>query len=114
MKIGSVVQFNENHKLVKGRLRRGGALVGTAIALQGGKPLAQAIGDGGIAGTAIGDLVGSTVLPVKDLYSKHKEEFGASPDAKSVAKVLVANALPSAALWGSLYGFKKGALKNES
>lgn len=105
-------EFNENHKSEKGRLRRGGALVGTAIALKSGKPLAQAIGDGGIAGTAIGDLVGSTVLPVKDLYSKHKEEFGASPDAKSVAKVLVANALPSAALWGSLYGFKKGALKN--
>lgn len=105
-------EFNKNHKLAKGLLRSGGALAGTAMALKGGRPLAQAIGDGGIAGTAIGDLVGSTVLPVKDLYSKHKEEFGTSPDAKSVAKVLGANALPSAALWGSLYGFKKGALKN--
>lgn len=105
-------EFNKNHKLAKGLLRSGGALAGTAMALKSGKSLAQAVGDGGIAGTAIGDLVGSTVLPIKDLYSKHKEEFGTSPDAKSVAKVLGANALPSAALWGSLYGLQKGALKN--
>lgn len=104
-------EFNNNHKLAKGLLRSGGALTGTALAMRSGKPLGKAIGDGGIAGTAIGDLIGSTVFPVKDLYSKHKKEFGTSPDAKSVAKVLGANALPSAALWGGIYGLKNGAIK---
>ena len=104
-------EFNNNHKLTKALLRSGGALTGTALAIRGGKPLEKAIGDGGIAGTAVGDLIGSSVLPVKDLYSKHKKEFGTSPDAKSVVKVLGANALPSAALWGGIYGIKHGAIK---
>lgn len=103
----------KKNKITKGLLRNGGALAGTAIALKSGKPIAKAIGDGGVAGFAIGDLVGSAALPLKELYSKHKEEFGTAPDAKSVAKVLGANALPSAALWGGLYSLKNGSVRKK-
>lgn len=103
--------FNNKHKVSKNVLRGGGALAGTALALKSGKPLSKAIADGGIAGTAIGDMIGSTVLPARDLYKKHKDEFGTTPDTKSMVKVIGANALPTAALWGSIYGIKNGAMK---
>lgn len=106
-------QFSKNHKLSKSLLRGGGALAGTAMALKSGKPLGKAIGSGGIAGTAIGDIIGSSALPVKELYKEHKKEFGTNPDTKDVLKVLGANALPTAALWGGVYGLKNGAIKKD-
>lgn len=108
---GKQKEFNKKNSKTKKILRSGGALAGTALALKGGKSLPKAIADGGIAGTAIGDMVGSTVLPAMDLYKEHKKEFGTAPDIKSMAKVVGANAIPSAALWGSVYGLKHGAIK---
>lgn len=104
-------ESNRKNSKTKTMLRGGGALAGTMLSLNKGKSLQQAIVDGGIAGTAIGDMVGTTVLPTRDLYKQHKEEFGTRPDVKSVAKVVGANAIPSAALWGSVYGLKNGAIK---
>ena len=105
--------FNKQNKMSKRLLRTGGALTGIAIATKQGKPIIQAIANGGLAGTAIGDIVGSTVLPAKDMYKKHIEEFGTAPDVKSMAKVVGANAIPTAAMWGGIYGVKKGAMKNK-
>lgn len=86
-----------------------GGLIGTGIALKGGKSLGKAVVDGGLKGMAAGDILGATTIPTYQLYKKHKKEFGEGPDAKSLAMVMGANVLPTAAMWGGIYGLKNGA-----
>ncbi|MGL5715938.1 MAG: hypothetical protein ACRCX2_23180 [Paraclostridium sp.] len=88
-------------------MSKGGAAIGTALALSKGKKLTNAIATGGLAGMAAGDIAGSLVIPTKQLDRQHKKEFGEKADKKSKAMVLGANALPTAALWGVALGNKK-------
>ena len=88
-----------------------GAAAGTAYGLKKGKSFGKAVSTNGLAGTAIGDVVGAATIPTTQLYSQHKKEFGTAPDAKSLATVIGANVGPTAAIWGGLYGAKKG-IKN--
>ena len=91
-----------------------GTGLGTAIAMKRGKSLGRAVASGGIAGGAIGDILGAATIPTAQLYKKHKKEFGTAPDAKSLSAVLGANVGPQLALWGSLYGLKKGVAKRKA
>lgn len=118
--VGSVIGKSVLDGQVNGQLQDtmkwiGGGL-GTAYAVKKGKSLNQAAATGGLAGMALGDITGSVIIPTHQLYRKHKKEYGTAPDAKSVAAVMGANVLPTAALWGTLYGAKKGiaARKNIS
>lgn len=86
-----------------------GGLVGTGLALKSGKSLGKAVASGGLKGMAIGDIAGAATIPTYQLYKKHKKEFGEAPDMKSVSAVMAANVLPTAALWGGIYGLKSGA-----
>lgn len=102
-------------------LANSAAVAGTALALKkmkgsnlsAGRKLLKAVGTGGIGGMAIGDIVGASTIPTAQLIKKHKKEFnGELPDKKSVGAIAAANILPTAALWGGLYGLKNGrALK---
>lgn len=104
-------------------LSNSAALAGTALALRkmkgsninAGRKLLKAVGTGGIGGMALGDIVGASTIPTYQLIKKHKKEFnGELPDKKSVGAIAAANVLPTAALWGGLYGLKKGrALKTK-
>lgn len=106
-------EYNKKNKLTKKLLRGTGALAGTAIAVKSGKPIPQAVGEGGLAGLVAGDMIGATALPLKDLYTAHKREFGTAPDGKSIARVMATNTLPHAALWASVYGLKDGAMRKK-
>jgi len=92
-----------------------GGIAGTALAMKKGKmPFNKALVHGGMAGMAIGDIAGGATIPTYQLYKKHKEEFGTAPDAKSIAATIGASTAPVAALWGGLYGLKKGkAIRGE-
>lgn len=101
-------KVNDTKKMA---LRVGAGAVGTALDMRRGKSLPQAIARGGMAGMAMGDISGSAIFPLMSLRKEHKKEFGESPDAKSIAKVMAANVIPTTALWGGLYGVRKGVQK---
>lgn len=84
-----------------------GAGVGTAIQMKKGKSLADAAKTGGLVGTAIGDVVGSAVIPQSKLIAMHKKEFGTMPSTKDMGKLFVANTVPTAASWGTIMSLKK-------
>lgn len=119
-KIKDGLKFTKN-SLIAGSVNGGlqsatkytGLLLGTGIGLKKGKSLGSAIASNGLAGLAIGDIAGAATIPTVQLYSKHKKEFGKAPDAKSLGTVVGANLLPTAAIWGSLYGTKKGLQNKE-
>lgn len=90
-----------------------GGLAGIALAKKKGLPLSKAISSGGLAGMALGDIAGATVIPAVELRKRHEKEFGTAPDLKSTATVMAANVLPTAALWGGLYGLKSGIKKRK-
>lgn len=84
-----------------------GAGVGTAIQMKKGKSFADAAKTGGLTGMAIGDTVGSIVVPQSRFVSMHKKEFGTMPSAKDVGKLFMANTVPTAASWGAIMSLKK-------
>lgn len=98
----------------KNMLRTTGAVVGTGIAMKKGMPLGKAVANGGMAGIAVGDIAGATIIPTRDLYKKHIEAFGVAPSIKDTGKVIAANTLPAAAFWGAAYGTKLGIQKRNA
>lgn len=84
-----------------------GAGVGTAIQMKRGKSFVDAAKTGGLAGTAIGDVVGSAVIPQGKLIAMHKKEFGTMPSTKDMGKLFVTNTVPTAASWGAIMSLKK-------
>lgn len=103
-------QVNNGKKRITAAI--GGAL-GTGVGLARKKSLKEALMTTGMAGAAIGDIAGATVFPARELYKRHIEEFGESPDLASTGKVIAASALPSVALWGAAYGTKAGINKRK-
>ena len=89
-----------NNKLKQSLLAITGGLAGTGLSLKRGRSLKRSVATGGLAGAAAGDILGSAIIPTRDLYKKHKKEFGTAPDKKDVAKVMAANVIPTAGLWG--------------
>lgn len=88
-------------------LRNAGGLAGLAISMKKGNSVGKAVKRGVIPGMAIGDLAGAATIPTYQLYKKHKKEFGTAPDMKTTGKLLAANVIPTASVWGGLYGAKK-------
>ena len=88
-------------------LRDAGGLAGLAISMKKGNSIGKAVTKGAIPGMAIGDLAGAATIPTYQLYKKHKKEFGTAPDMKTTGKLLAANVVPTASVWGGLYGAKK-------
>lgn len=95
-------------------VKYGGGIAGTAYGMKKGKSMGKALSTNGLVGMAIGDMAGSAGIPLSQLYKNHKKEFGTAPDAKSVGAILAANTLPTAAIWGTLYGTKKGINKRKA
>lgn len=97
-----------SNALAQKALSGAGMITGTLLAKKrGASSWARAAGTGGLIGSATGDLLGAATIPTTQLYKEHKKEFGTAPDAKSVGKVMAANVLPTAAVWGALLGPKK-------
>lgn len=121
-KIKDGVRFAKNSVLaggINGYLQDGakytGAALGTMLGMKrGGKSFKKALATNGLAGLALADIAGAATIPTAQLYRKHKKEFGTAPDAKSLGTVLAANVGPTAAIWGGLYGAKKGIAKRKN
>lgn len=88
-------------------LSAAGAGIGTAIGIKKGKSFADAAKTGGLAGLALGDTVGSVVVPQGRFIKMHKKEFGTMPSAKDMGKLFAVNTLPTAAFWGGVMSLKK-------
>lgn len=85
-----------------------GAALGTLYGIKKKKltPL-KAIANHGLKGMAIGDTMGSVVIPNYQLTKLHRKEFGTNPSMKDYGKIFAVNTLPTAAAWGAILKNKK-------